>query len=1724
MKQILSTNQAITRFSRHNLTKFLSLLFFACFLANAGNAQLLRWNTFANAGTETTEPSIFNDPNIASANLTLSGITPAANSNRLGGSGWFDTGNSNPSTLANAIAGNNYIQFVVTPNSGFSFTPTSFVFNWDRSSTGPSSVTLRSSADGFVSDLGTVSGIVASAFATNTITITGLSALNVATTFRLYGYNATATTGTAGLDINSNVVNVQLNGTTASYSTSPVIAVSGTPLSALSSTYGTASSNTTFSISALSLTAGILLTAPTGFEISTSSNSGFVNSFTLGGAGNIAATTIYVRLKANALVANSPYSGSITCTSAGATPVDVQTLASVVNPLALTIAGASVDNKVYDGFANATINGTLSGVIPPDNVSLTLSGVFDNGGLVGNNISVTSTSTISGPDVVNYILTQPIGLMASVTAAPLISQTISFSALTPVTYGDVPFMLNATASSNLPVTYTSSDTAVATVTPSGLVTIIGSGTTNITASQAGDQSYDIAPNVTEALLVNQKELTLLNPSVANKPYDGTTTATLTGTLTGLIVGDNITLTLLANFLTPNVGTAKVVNSVSTIGGILSSNYFLTQPTNLTADIVQASQTITFAALPEKGTTDAPFTLTATSNSGLPITYTSSNSAVATVPPSGNIVTIIGAGSTTITAYQVGDSNYLPATPVIQNLDVTAQLLRWNTFGNLGTETTEPSVFNDLNISTSNITMNGITPTTNANRLGGSGWFDTGNSNPSTLANAIAGNNYMQFIVTPNSGYAFTPTSFIFTWDRSSTGPGNVTLRSSADNYASDLGSINGIASSALISNTMNINSLVGIGVPTTFRLYAYGATATGGTGGFDVSTNKVNVQLNGTTAITTPVITVTGTPLSALSTTYGTASANTSFTIEGSYLTAGILLTAPAGFEISTTSNSGFVNSFTLGGAGNIAATTIYVRLKANALVANSPYSGSITCTSAGATPVDVQTLASVVNPLALTIAGASVDNKVYDGFANATINGTLSGVIPPDNVSLTLSGVFDNGGLVGNNISVTSTSTISGPDVVNYILTQPIGLMASVTAAPLISQTISFSALTPVTYGDVPFMLNATASSNLPVTYTSSDTAVATVTPSGLVTIIGSGTTNITASQAGDQSYDIAPNVTEALLVNQKELTILNPSVANKTYDGNTSATLTGTLSGIVNGDNITLTPIANFVSANAGTGIAVNSTSTITGLQAFKYYLTQPINLSADILQASQVITFNVLSPKNTSDAPFALTATSNSGLPINYTSSNTNVATIPTTGNMLTIVGNAGASTITAFQAGDQNYLPATPVSQTQTVLTFVAPGTPVNMAAQLGLVYTQDFSDISNWTNGFTSGVGAAHWTSVGVLAIGSIPSANKTTVSTATFQGTTTPSTSGGVHKGNIQVPSSNSIVLLATGSTDNSSSAAIDFLLDFTGVNAGTVSFDASTLFNSTGNRKGTLKVFASPDNSTWTELVGTNLPFVATNNVAQSASITNIALPASFNNMATARLRFYYYNGSGGTTGSRPKISIDNVTVTATPASTALSLKCFIQGYYLGAGTMTATIQNEDVDPITAPNYAATDCDNITVTLHEDNGSTLATYPIIGSFTGMLHTNGTISCTFPSSTLGKSCYIVIEHRNTIQTWSSLPITIASSNTYDFTTAASKALGSNQIDVAAEGIYSVYNGDINLDFSTDASDFLLMDADIQSFNSGYINTDLNGDGSTDASDFLILDGNIQSFVGAIVLP
>lgn len=129
----------------------------------------------------------------------------------------------------------------------------------------------------------------------------------------------------------------------------------------------------------------------------------------------------------------------------------------------------------------------------------------------------------------------------------------------------------------------------------------------------------------------------------------------------------------------------------------------------------------------------------------------------------------------------------------------------------------------------------------------------------------------------------------------------------------------------------------------------------------------------------TPTIATSGT-LSAVHTVYGSASTNpATFTLAGTNMTAGILVTPPPGFEVSQTAGgaSGYAATQTVGTAGTISNTPIFVRLAAGTTAGQ--YSGDVVCSSAGASSVSVPVPPSNVNPKALTIT-ANDQSKPFGG------------------------------------------------------------------------------------------------------------------------------------------------------------------------------------------------------------------------------------------------------------------------------------------------------------------------------------------------------------------------------------------------------------------------------------------------------------------------------------------------------------------------------------------------------------------------------------------------------------------------------------------------------------------------------------------------------------------------------------------------------------------------
>ncbi|MDQ3022552.1 MAG: hypothetical protein M3R36_18595, partial [Bacteroidota bacterium] len=88
--------------------------------------------------------------------------------------------------------------------------------------------------------------------------------------------------------------------------------------------------------------------------------------------------------------------------------------------------------------------------------------------------------------------------------------------------------------------------------------------------------------------------------------------------------------------------------------------------------------------------------------------------------------------------------------------------------------------------------------------------------------------------------------------------------------------------------------------------------------------------------------------------------------------------------------------------------------------------------------------------------------------------------------------------------------------------------------------------------------------------------------------------------------------------------------------------------------------------------------------------------------------------------------------------------------------------------------------------------------------------------------------------------------------------------------------------------------------------------------------------------------------------------------------------------------------------------------------------------------------------------------------------------------------------------------------------TYDFTPAANKAFGSNQIQVDISPVrFAIYSGDVNQDGIVDVIDLGTIDNDAFNFASGYLVTDINGDNFVDVIDLGIADNNAANFVSVI---
>jgi hypothetical protein len=180
------------------------ILFFAAHPAAATSITITYMFT-GSPGNQTSEAADTQPADAtASAIMRGSGITAVLGANSLNSSAWTQT----------ATRGlNDYYEWSVTPDAGFEMDLAGLTFTTRRSATGPTSLALYTSLDGYAAPVDT--SFLASTDNTRLAFALGFSDLTSTLTFRLYGFGASSGAGTfrLGIDGTSSLENnLQLTG------------------------------------------------------------------------------------------------------------------------------------------------------------------------------------------------------------------------------------------------------------------------------------------------------------------------------------------------------------------------------------------------------------------------------------------------------------------------------------------------------------------------------------------------------------------------------------------------------------------------------------------------------------------------------------------------------------------------------------------------------------------------------------------------------------------------------------------------------------------------------------------------------------------------------------------------------------------------------------------------------------------------------------------------------------------------------------------------------------------------------------------------------------------------------------------------------------------------------------------------------------------------------------------------------------------------------------------------------------------------------------------------------------------------------------------------------------------------------------------------------------------------------------------------------------------------
>ena len=888
----------------------------------------------------------------------------------------------------------------------------------------------------------------------------------------------------------------------------------------------------------------------------------------------------------------------------------------LVAPKSVTVTGATVNNKVYDGTTTATFlaSGTVSTGIVGESVSVVpgTATFSDASAATGKSVTLTGFSLLNGTGGLasNYVLSSTSATTTAdieqksltVTGLAAINKTYDGNATASITnwgsvvtgVGSETLTLNsgtasfADANAGVNKTVTASGYSLTNGSNGGLASNYVLSSTSSTTTANIDKRALVVTGANNTVTYNSTAQT--NSGASYSGQIGSESFTITGYGSGTHAGsyaDNLSVTagsgtLLSNYNVSYTNGALTVNKVllgisatSTYGGSTTIT-----PTTLTltglvgADI---AETVTSLVINSKDVATASY-ITGFSLSNFAEGNYQLNAGVNTTLGQNTTNTVVlSAKALSMSGLSVPVSRAYDGTTVA-TVNGTPTLGGTSPLG-LGTESNGLRYFADT------VSITGTpTGTYNSSHVASASTVTFGGL---SLTGGDAGN----YTLTMQSPASATITPATLTSTLTNTGVTKVydgTATSTITPTYSVTGFVAGDTAAALSHTAVAYNSK---DVLTASQVTVSGLAISGITG----SNNSVagDYALDATSKTVAATITPAALTLTANSTskTYGDT-----LTFLGTE------------FGHSGLQNGETVGSVSLASTG--AASTANVAGSPYAITAGSATGGTFNANNYSISYVDG---ALTVTRRALTVGNLVVSNKTYDGLATAAIDvsgATYTGLVSGDDVSVSITGAnFASANAGTHNVILSSNAT--GASVNNYSVVAPGSLTGTISQAPV---TVTADAKS-MSYGG----------NTLPaLTYTHSG-LVGSDAFSGALSTAATAYNGTPGSASNAGTYAILQNTLSAgsnyaltyvganLTVNKVQLTVTGNS-PSMTYGGNSLPTLSAAISGYVNGDSAaaglsgspTLTTTATAYNGTAGSGSNAGSypvSASVAGMSSTNY-----------------------------------------------------------------------------------------------------------------------------------------------------------------------------------------------------------------------------------------------------------------------------------------------------------------------------------------------------------------------------------------------------------------------------------------------------------------------------------------------------------------------------------------